>query len=128
MHVKEQCTLTMKGGSRLRRQRRQLERNRTRNWGGCAPPNTPALVKQQTSLLQTQRQWPARHVRTKRGKPHGNALGGLKNGENEEKIVRLSGSGTACSGMSRAASGPHVLMRLRGAPEFFGGIFPIRSR
>ena len=41
--------------------------------GGCAPPNPPAPVKQQTPLLQTQRN------------PHGNVLGGLKTEKNEEK-------------------------------------------
>ena len=100
----KQCTLTDEGASKASKGR--MERGRASKakattgtqpntqlgggGGGCTPPTSPALVKQQTPLLQTQRtlslaNWPARHVRTKKGKPHGNALGGLKTEKNEEK-------------------------------------------
>ena len=70
--------------------------------GGAAPPPTPpAPVKQQTPLLQAQRNlslanWPARHVRTKRRKPHRNALGGLKTEKNGRKKNLTSFQAKAC--------------------------------
>ena len=104
MHVKKQCTLTDEGGFEGfegedgagqgfegKGDNWHATEHATGGGGGAAPPPTsPALVKQQTPLLQTQRtlslaNWPARHVRTKKGKPHGNALGGLKTEKNEEK-------------------------------------------
>ena len=58
-------------GARFRKQRQQLDVTEHATGGGPLQPPTP--VKQQTSLLQTQRN------------PHANALGGLKTEKNEEK-------------------------------------------
>ena len=77
----------MKGG-RASNARRQLERNRTRNSGGCAP-QPPHSCQAANSLLQTHEPYPwpigLPGMSAQNEESHTETLGGLKTEKNEEK-------------------------------------------